>query len=86
LAVGRGLPDVEDGTGDRLASLHVLNGTVHEGNTAIGVGILNDAVAESAEWRIGGPEGTEDNVGGGGDAVLGDNLVGDLIDKTRRTC
>jgi hypothetical protein len=82
LAVGRGLPDIEDSTDNGLAGLHVLNGTVHEGNTAIGLGVLDDAVAESAEGRIGRPEGAEDNVGGGGDAVLGNNLVGDLIDKT----
>lgn len=82
LTVGRCLPDIEDGTGDRLAGLHVPNDTVHEGNTAIGLGVLNNAVAESSEGSIGRPEGTEDNVGSGGDAVLGNDLVGDLIDET----
>lgn len=83
LAVGGGLPDIEDSTGDWLASFHVPNGTVHEGNATIGFGILNDAVTESAEGCIGRPEGAEDNVGGGGDAILSDNLVGDLINKTK---
>jgi hypothetical protein len=85
LAVGRGLPDIEDGTGDRLAGLHVPNGTVHEGDTAIRVRVLDDAVAESTERGIGRPEGTENNVGGGGDAIFGDNFVGNLIDETSKS-
>ena len=84
LAVGGSLPDVEDGTGDRLAGLHIFNGTVHESDTTIGLGVLDNAVAESAEGGVGGPEGSEDNVGGGGDTVLGDDLVGDLIDKASK--
>lgn len=55
---------------------------MHESNTAIGLGVLNDAVAESAEGSVGGPEGAENDVGGGGDTILGDDLVGDLIDET----
>lgn len=82
LAVGRCLPDVEDRTDDGLSALHVLDRTVHESDTAIGLGILDNAVAESAEGGVGGPEGAENDVGSGGDTVLGDDLVGDLIDET----
>lgn len=81
LAVGGSLPDVEDGALDGLAGLHVPEDTVHEGDLAVRVGVLDDAVAELAEGSVGGPEGTEDDVGGGGDTVFGDDLVGDLIDK-----
>lgn len=81
LAVGGGLPDVEDGTLDGLASLHVPEDTVHEGDLAVRVGVLDDAVTELAEGSVGRPEGAEDDVGGGGDTVFGDDLVGDLIDK-----
>lgn len=82
LAVGRGLPDIQDGTDDRLAGLHILDHTVHESNTAMGVRVLDNAVAESAEGSVGRPEGAENDVGGGGNTILGDDLVGDLIDKT----
>lgn len=81
LAVGGSLPDVEDGALDGLAGLHVPEDTVHVGDLAVRVGVLDDAVAELAEGSVGGPEGTEDDVGGGGDTVFGDDLVGDLIDK-----
>lgn len=84
LAVGGGLPDIEDGSSNRLASLHVADGTVHESDTAIGLGILDDAVAESTEGSVGRPEGAENDVGGGGDTVFGDDLVGDLIDKAEK--
>jgi hypothetical protein len=47
----------------------------------MGIGVLDDAVAECAEGGVGRPEGTEDDVGCGGDTVFGDDLVGDLIDK-----
>jgi hypothetical protein len=85
LAVGGGLPDIENGAGDGLAGFHVADRSVHEGHTAIGLGVLDDAVAESAEGSVGGPEGAENNVGGGGDTILGDNLVGDLIDETEES-
>lgn len=85
LAVGRGLPDVEDGADDRLAGLHVPEDTVHESDTAIGLRVLDDAVAESAEGGVGRPEGAENDVGGRGDTVLGDDLVGDLIDETKES-
>lgn len=82
LAVGRGLPDVEDGANDGLAGLHVFDDTVHEGDAAVGVGVLDDAVAKSAEGSIGRPEGAENDVGSGGDAILSNDLVGDLINET----
>jgi hypothetical protein len=81
LAVGRGLPDIENGTDDGGASLHVGENTVHVGDLAVGVGVLNDTVAEGTEGSVGRPEGAENNVGGGGEALLGDNLIGDLIDE-----
>lgn len=81
LAVGGGLPDVKNGTDDGSTSLHVLQNTVHEGDLSVGVGVLNDAVAELTEGSVGRPEGTENDVGGGGDTLLSDDLVGDLIDK-----
>jgi hypothetical protein len=55
---------------------------VHESDTALGVRVLDDTIAKCAERSIGRPEGAEDDVGGGGDTVLGDDLVGDLIDET----
>lgn len=84
LAVGGGLPDIEDGTDDGSASLHVLQDTVHVGDLSVGVGVLDDAVAKLTEGSVGRPEGAENDVGGGGDTVLGDDLVGDLIDETVR--
>jgi hypothetical protein len=54
---------------------------VHVGGLALGVRVLDDAVAESTEGSVGRPEGTEDNVGGRGKALFGDDLVGDLIDE-----
>jgi hypothetical protein len=55
---------------------------VHVGDTAVGIRVLDDAVAESAEGSIGRPEGTENDVGGGGETVLSDDLVGDLVNET----
>ena len=81
LAVGGGLPDIENGADNGSAGLHVGENTVHVGDLAIGVGVLNNAVAEGAERGIGRPEGAENDVGGGGQTLLGDDLVGDLIDE-----
>lgn len=55
---------------------------MHVGDLAIGVGVLDNAVAQRAEGRVGGPEGAQDDVGGRGDALIGDDLVGDLVDET----
>lgn len=85
LAVGRGLPDIENGTNDRSASLHVGENTVHVGNLAMRVFVLNNAVAERAERSVRRPEGAENDVGGGGQALLGDNLVGDFVNEANET-
>ena len=82
LAIGGGLPDIKDGAFNWGAGLHVLQDTVHVGDLAIGVGVLNDAVTQVAEGGVGGPEGAEDDIGSGGQALLGDDLVGDFIDET----
>ena len=81
LAVGRSLPDVENSALNGLAGVHVLDNTVHECNSATLVGILNDAVTELTERSVGRPEGTENDVGSGRHALLGDNAVGDLVDE-----
>jgi hypothetical protein len=57
---------------------------VHVGDTAVGIRVLDDAVAESAEGSIGRPEGTENDVGGGGETVLSDDLVGDLVNEANK--
>lgn len=55
---------------------------MHEGDLAFRVGVLDDAVTERTERSIGRPEGAKDDIGGGSDSLLGDNLVGDLINET----
>lgn len=59
-AVGAGLPDVEDGVGDGLAGEQVCDGAVHQGDAALGVGILDDGAAVLAEGGVGRPEGAQD--------------------------
>lgn len=82
LAVGRRLPDVEDGAGDRLARGHVADHTVHLGDAALGGhAVLDDAAAELAEGRVGRPEGAQDGGGCGVDVALRDDLVGDLVNE-----
>lgn len=53
---------------------------MHVGHLAVGVRVLDNGIAEAAERRVGRPEGAENDVGGGRDALLGDDLVGDFID------
>ena len=84
-AVGAGLPDVEDGTGDRLARQQVGDGAVHLGDAALGVGVLDDGATVLAEGRVRRPEGAQDGGGGGVDVALGDDLVGDLINQPERS-
>jgi hypothetical protein len=84
LTVGRGLPDIEDGASNGLAGLHVCEDTVHKGGLSVRLGVLDDAVTEGAEGSAGRPEGAENDVGGRGQALLGDDLVGDLVDETGR--
>lgn len=81
LAVGAGLPDVEDGAGDGLAGDEVGDGAVHEGDAALGVGVLDDGRAVVAEGGVGRPEGAEDGGGGGVDVAFGYDLVGDFVDE-----
>lgn len=80
--VGRGLPDVEDGTFDRGSGFQIPQDAVHICDLALGVWVLDNAVTKSTEGSIGRPEGAEDDVGGGRQTLLGDDLVGDLIDET----
>lgn len=81
LAVGRRLPDVEDGAGDGLAGQEVRDSAVHESDAAIKVGFLDDGAAELTEGSVGGPEGPEDGRGGGVDVAFRDDLVGDLVNE-----
>lgn len=52
-AVGRGLPDVEDGARDGLAREEVRYGAVHAHHAPVGHGVLDDGAAELAEGRVG---------------------------------
>lgn len=81
LAVGRSLPDVENSALNGFTSVHVLDDTVHECDSAALVGVLNDAVTELTERSVGRPEGTENDVGSGRHALFGDNAVGNLVDE-----
>lgn len=81
LAVGAGLPHVEDGVGDTLAGVDVADDTVEECELTILGHILDDAAAEVAEGGLGRPERTEDTGGGGSLAAFGDDLVVDLVDE-----
>ena len=82
LAVGGGLPDVEDGVGDGVAGNDVADDTVHLGHAAVGGdAILDDGAAVLTEGSIGGPEGAKNGRGSGLETLLDDDLVGDLINK-----
>ena len=81
-AVGGGLPDIEHGALDGLASFHVLDDSVHVGDSALGIGVLDDAVAQRAEGSVGRPEGAENDIGCGRDAFISDDFICDFIDKT----
>lgn len=60
LAVGRGLPDVEDSAGNGLAGEKVSDGAVHLADLAVRGRVLDDGGAVVAEGGVGRPEGTED--------------------------
>lgn len=83
-AVGAGLPHIEDGVGNGLASLSVRDDTVEESELSIRWHVLDDAGTKLAEWGIGGPERSEDGRGGRVNTVRGLNLVVDLIDETKQ--
>ncbi|KAL3706207.1 hypothetical protein TMatcc_007217 [Talaromyces marneffei ATCC 18224] len=74
-AVGGGLPDVQHGALDGLAGLHVLDNSMHVGYLAVGVGVLDNAVSELAEGSLGRPEGAENDIGCGGEALFGDDFT-----------
>lgn len=82
LAVGGGLPDVDDGVGDGLLGLHVADDTVHQSNLSLVVGVLDDSLAIVAEGCVWRPEGAENGGGSRYFTRFGDDLVGDLIDET----
>jgi hypothetical protein len=85
LAVGAGLPHVEDGVGDTLASVDVADDTVEECELTVLGHILDDAATEIAEGGLGRPEGTEDAGGRGSLSTVGDDLVVDLVDERLNT-
>ena len=81
LAVGAGLPHVEDGVGDTLACIDVADDTVEECELTVLGHILDDAGAVVAEGGLGRPEGSEDARGCGSLSCVGDDLVVDLVDE-----
>ncbi len=81
LAVGAGLPDVEDGPGDGLARQQVRDGAVHLADAAARRRVLDDGGAVFPEGSIGRPEGAEDGRRGWVDVSLGDDFVGDFVDE-----
>lgn len=83
-AVGAGLPHIENGVGNTLASVDVADDTVEECELAILGHILDDAGAEVAEGSLGRPEGAENARGCGSLSCFGDDLVVNLVDKPRR--
>jgi len=52
---------------------------MHVRDLAIGVRILNDAIAEITEGSIGRPEWAQDDVGGGGKTLFRDDFVCNLV-------
>lgn len=80
-AVGARLPHVEDGAGDADARVDVLDHAVEEGDLRVGGHVLDDGGAEVAEGRLGRPEGAQDGRGGRAEALVGDDLVVDLVDE-----
>lgn len=57
LAVGRGLPDVEDGVRDGLAGHQVADDAMHQTHAAVGSRVLDDGASILAERGVGGPKG-----------------------------
>ena len=81
LAVGRRLPDVEDGVGDGLAGDQVADDTVHETDAAVGSRVLDDGASVLTERGIGGPEGSENGGRCGVNASVRHDLVGYFINE-----
>lgn len=81
LAVGAGLPHVENGTRNALAGFDIPDDAVEPGQLTIGGHVLHARGAEVAEGRLGGPEGAQNGGRCGSLAIWGDDLVVDLINK-----
>jgi len=84
LAVGRGLPDVDDGVGDALARLRVCDLAVGECDEPARGGAHYYAFAELAPWSVWTPEGTEDGGRGGDFTRLRGYGVSDFVDEAGR--
>jgi len=82
LAVGAGLPHVEDGTGNALAGVNVPDNTMEEGEFAVLGHVLDYAATEFAEGSFGGPERSENGGGGRSAAIFENEAVVDFIDET----
>ena len=65
LAVGRRLPDIDDGVGDGFLGLGIGHGAVHERHLAL-MRAEDDRIAVLAEGSIGVPEWTQDCARGRG--------------------
>lgn len=81
-AIGAGLPDVHDGAGDGLAGEEMGNGAVHFADTTLWIGILDDRAAVVAERGGRRPEGAEDGRRRRIGVILGDDLVGYLVNES----
>ena len=82
LAVGAGLPHVEDSAWDATASLGVLDDTVEKCELPVFWHVLDHAAAKVPEGCFRGPERSENNGRCGSDAIVGDNCVVDLVNET----
>jgi hypothetical protein len=88
LAVGAGLPHVEDGIRDALAGVSVLDDTVEKCELPVFGHVLDYAGAKLPERGVGGPERSEDGGRCSRAAFLqmfSDDCVVDLVDETRKT-
>lgn len=85
LAVGAGLPHIEDCTRDALAGVDVLHDTVEKRELPVFWHILDYAGAKVPEWCFWGPERSENSGGCGSATVVSNDPVVDLVDETRQT-
>lgn len=79
LAVGRSLPDVEDGVGNRLPGDQVADDTVHQAHATVGSWVLDNGASIFAERSVWRPKGPEDGRRRGVDTRIRDDLVGNLV-------
>ena len=85
LAVGAGLPHVEDSVRDALAGVDVFDDTMEKRELPVFWHVLDYVGAKLPEWRFRGPERSENSGGRGSAAIVCNNLVVDLVDETRQT-